>query len=179
MPDKGTHLESKNIVREIAASYQDGSEANSDELTSGSSEVNSDNNSEAKEQRCKNDSFTISSNDCSTKPSKPRKKKSALTADDLKYKKGYQNLEERTKLLGILKSLFKLQLFFMNAIVLIVVLWVALDFSFLRSIDADVLKSIIELLKYYIAAILVELLGGVIFIVHQVFTDKTIDVMDK
>ena len=93
---------------------------------------------------------------------------------ELRVKKGEQNLDERKQLLNILKILFTIQMIFMNAIVLLIILWGGLKLSFLRD-DMEHLEAVIDMTKAYITAILVELLGGIIFIVHNVYSDRSID----
>ena len=61
---------------------------------------------------------------------------------------------------------------FMNVIVLIIVLWVALGFTWINDVSSEILSEISGMTKFYVTAVLAELLGGVIFIVHSVFRDK-------
>lgn len=46
------------------------------------------------------------------------------------------------------------------------------DWNVFRELDADVLRCIFDFTKYYVTAVLVELLGGIIYIVHRVFSDN-------
>lgn len=95
-----------------------------------------------------------------------------VTLRDLALKKQNQNLAERKVLLIILAVLLGLQLLFMNAVVLLIVLWSIFDWKCFRVLDADVLKCILDFTKYYVTAVLVELLGGIIYIVHRVFSER-------
>ena len=95
-----------------------------------------------------------------------------LTSKQLLIKKGNQNLAERKVLLIILAVLLGIQLFFMNAVVLLIILYSIFDWDVFRTLDATVLHSILDFTKYYVTAVLVELLGGIIYIVHRVFTNK-------
>ncbi len=117
-----------------------------------------------------------SQDDVSANHSKKRKKsdkdKPTPTLKELAAKKQNQNLAERKVLLVILAVLLGIQLLFMNAIVLLIVLWSLFDWEFFRELDTDVLKCILDFTKYYVTAVLVELLGGIIYIVHRVFSDK-------
>ena len=112
------------------------------------------------------------------KPSaKQRKQEKQSTKDlptlsELERKKKNQNLEERKILLRILAILLGLQLLFMNAVVLGIVCWSLFDWDFFRDLDVNVLHSILDFTKYYVTAVLVELLSGIIYIVHRVFTNK-------
>ncbi len=99
--------------------------------------------------------------------------------NDLKRQKGKLNLEERKKLLNILKMLFSIQLIFMNVVVLLIVCWCIFEIPFLRTVNQEILTLLVDLSKYYVTAVLVELLGGIIYIVHNVFSDKTIDRLDS
>ena len=126
----------------------------------------------AKPQELLNDNITAVEKE---KRAKTRRKKSPPSFDDLKIKRGIQNLEERARLIKYLFVLFIIQLSVMNFIVFITVLWVALDLPFFKNTDLDTLEIIVNMIKYYITVVLAELLGGIIFIVHQVFSDKTID----
>lgn len=103
---------------------------------------------------------------------KPDKKKSSSSLKGLAIKKQYQKLAERKVLLVILAVLLGIQLFFMNAIVLLIVLWSSIDSEFFRELNAGVLSCILDFTKYYVTAVLVELLGGIIYVVHRVFSDK-------
>lgn len=94
------------------------------------------------------------------------------TFKDIEKKKQNQHLHERKVLLIIMSILLGLQLLFMNLVVLLIVMWCAFDFKCFRGIDANVLSYIFEFSKYYITAVLVELLGGIIYIVHSVFSAK-------
>lgn len=98
-----------------------------------------------------------------------------ITAAALKAQKGIQNLQERLKLFGVLKVLFGIQMVFMNIIVLLIVAGSFLDLPFTNDLSDDTLKILIGFVKYYITAVLVELLGAIVFVVHNVFSDKTID----
>lgn len=117
-----------------------------------------------------------SQDDLSTSRNKNRKKagkdKPTPTLKELAAKKQNQNLVERKILLVILAVLLGIQLFFMNAVVLLIVLWNIFDWEVFRDSDTDVLKYILDFTKYYVTAVLVELLGGIIYIVHRVFSDK-------
>lgn len=72
-----------------------------------------------------------------------------------------------------------MQLFFMNVVVIVIVLWVVLELPFLRAVENNTLTILVDMMKYYITAVLVELLGGIIYIVHNVFSDKTIDKLNS
>lgn len=117
-----------------------------------------------------------SQDDLSTSRNKNRKKtgkdKPTPTLKELAAKKQNQNLAERKILLFILAVLLGIQLLFMNAVVLLIVLWSLFDWEVFRELDTDVLKCILDFTKYYVTAVLVELLGGIIYIVHRVFSDK-------
>ena len=109
---------------------------------------------------------------------KPKKKKGpnnpkTPSARELLRKKEQQKLEERKTLLRILSTLLGIQIFFMNVVVLLIAVWCVFDFDFFREVDANILSGIFDFTKYYVTAVLVELLGGIIFIVHNVFSEKT------
>lgn len=103
---------------------------------------------------------------------KSDKDKPTLTLKEIAAKKQNQNLAERKVLLIILAVLLGIQLLFMNVVVLLIVLWSLFDWECFRELDTDVLKCILDFTKYYVTAVLVELLGGIIYIVHRVFTEK-------
>ncbi len=106
------------------------------------------------------------------KKKKSDKGKPTLTLKEIAAKKQNQNLAERKVLLIILAVLLGIQLLFMNAVVLLIVLWSLFDWECFRELDANVLKCILDFTKYYVTAVLVELLGGIIYIVHRVFSEK-------
>ena len=62
-----------------------------------------------------------------------------------------------------------LQLFFMNLIVAVIVFWVVFDCPKFTTLDTNILGIVLSFLKFYISAVIVELLGGMIYIVHKVF----------
>lgn len=97
---------------------------------------------------------------------------SDISLSDVTKQRRIQNLGERTELLHALKHLFFLQLAVMNLVVGILILWVVFDFSFFNDIHSADLQVCVSFMKYYISAILVELLGGIIFVVHKVFSEK-------
>lgn len=92
---------------------------------------------------------------------------------ELLRKKEQQKLEERKTLLTILSTLLGIQIFFMNVVVLLITVWCVFSFGCFRQVDATILSGIFDFTKYYVTAVLVELLGGIIFIVHNVFSEKT------
>ena len=100
---------------------------------------------------------------------------SPFTYDMLAKKKGEQTLAERKKLLDILHHLFSIQLIAMNIIVFLAIIWCIFDFPYLKSINQDSLNNIVGLIKFYVGAVLAELLSGIIYIVKKVFSDKTIE----
>lgn len=137
---------------------------------------NTNNSGESSTDRSKAPDSDSSQGDHSTNHNKKRKKsdkdKPTLTLKELAVKKQYQNLAERKILLVILAVLLGIQLLFMNAVVLLIVLWSLFDWEVFRELNSDVLKCILDFTKYYVTAVLVELLGGIIYIVHRVFSDK-------
>ncbi len=96
----------------------------------------------------------------------------SLTKEALEIQRDVNNIGEREKLLDWLKIMFCIQMLFMNSIVLIVVIWVVFDIPIFNSLSGAPLKEVIEFIKYYVTAVLAELLGGVIFIVIKVFSYK-------
>ena len=135
------------------------------------------NESDEKPQNSSKELGTDSSqNDLSTNHNKKRKKdgkdKPTPTLKELAAKKKNQNLTERKILLVILAVLLGIQLLFMNAIVLLIIFWSLFDWKCFRALDTNVLKCILDFSKYYVTAVLVELLGGIIYIVHRVFSDN-------
>lgn len=90
----------------------------------------------------------------------------------LKHKKGVQNLQERKTLLILLGVFFAVQLISMNLFVGFLIFWTTCDISWLREMDFELLSIMTSFMKFYISAILVEILGGIIFITHKVYTEK-------
>lgn len=137
---------------------------------------NTNNSDESSTDHSKAGGSDSSQGDHSANHNKKRKKsdkeKPTLTLKELAAKKQYQNLAERKILLAILAVLLGIQLLFMNAVVLLIVLWSLFDWEVFRELNSDVLKCILDFTKYYVTAVLVELLGGIIYIVHRVFSDK-------
>ena len=150
------------------------------ELAEEIADENGSSNAPAPEASPADDPKTEGENSSQDKPTeKPKKKKKisdkdkpALTLKEIALKKQNQNLAERKVLLGILAVLLGIQLLFMNAIVLLVVLWCIFHWECFRELDPDVLSCIFDFTKYYVTAVLVELLGGIVYIVHNVFSQK-------
>lgn len=103
------------------------------------------------------------------------KKTNSLSFDDIKKRQGIQNLTERTRLLNILKTLFAIQLIAMNLLVALVIIWTVFDFTFFNDVNANLLNEVVGFLKFYISAILVELLSAIVYIIHKVFSLKIKD----
>ncbi len=103
----------------------------------------------------------------------------SLSFDELRKKKGIQNLEERSKLLNILKWLFGIQLVFMNLIVALIIIWVIFKCEHFNNVDKEVLGLVVSFVKSYITVVLAELLGGIIYVTHKVFSEKFNDNLTK
>ena len=127
---------------------------------------NSDKNFDSNPEESNTQEETIEDKDIRSSP---------FTYDMLAKKKGEQTLAERKKLLDILRHLFSIQLIAMNIIVFLAIIWCIFDFPYLKSINQDSLNNIVGLIKFYVGAVLAELLSGIIYIVKKVFSDKTIE----
>ncbi len=104
---------------------------------------------------------------------------SSLSFDELRKKKGIQNLQERSKLLSILKWLFGIQLVFMNLIVALIIIWVIFKCEHFNNVDKEILGLVVSFVKSYITVVLAELLGGIIYVTHKVFSEKFSDNLSK
>lgn len=172
--------QSENILAELVGSISEKSAANlanSKEKTN--ENIDNNKNSGLKYNNDETHSSDNDGNSVKEYNGKSQKNKRPVKANDLKAEKGRQNLAERKKLLNILKILFAMQLFFMNIVILLIVGWSALNIGYFKGVDIEILNAIIDLTKYYVTAVLVELLAGIIFIVHNVFKDKTIEQLNK
>ena len=160
------------IVSELAKEIAEENDSAKTQTSSGAN-----NSDESLTDHSKAVDADLSQDDHSANHTKKRKKfdkdKPTPTLKELAAKKQNQNLAERKILLVILAVLLGIQLLFMNAVVLLIVLWSLFDWEFFRELDTDVLKCILDFTKYYVTAVLVELLGGIIYIVHRVFSDKS------
>lgn len=94
------------------------------------------------------------------------------TPEEAGLRRIQQNLSHREKLIKIVGALFFAQMTFMNVIVLAIVLWATLDFPWLNKVSPGILSEISGMTKFYVTAVLAELLTGIIFIVQSVFRDK-------
>lgn len=125
-------------------------------------------------------SHAVQDTDLPSSPRQPEKSKKSApvpnkekpTLKDIAIKRKNQNLEERKTLLKILALLLGIQLIFMNAVVSLIVYWCVFDRKVFHELDANVLACIFDFTKFYVTAVLVELLGGIVYIVHSVFSDK-------
>ena len=103
------------------------------------------------------------------KQGKRKSNKSGITKDSLLAERAKQNISQRKSLLICLIFLLGLRLFFMNLIVAVIVFWVVFDCPKFTTLDTNILGIVLSFLKFYISAVIVELLGGMIYIVHKVF----------
>ncbi len=97
---------------------------------------------------------------------------SLINKDRLLYERAELNIKQQKVLLIGLLILFGLQLLTMNIVVILVVIWSIFDFGFFKNIEHGILVEISNLTKYYVTAVLAELLSGIIFIVYKVFSYK-------
>ena len=93
----------------------------------------------------------------------------------IKERSANQTLDNREELIQVLKRLFRLQLVFMNIVVVIIAIWSVFDIPWFHEIDLHIYDSLCSFLKYYVSAVLVEMLSALIFIIHQVFSKKDYD----
>ena len=67
----------------------------------------------------------------------------------------------------------------MNLIVALIIAWVIFKWDRFNNVDKDVLALVVSFVKSYITVVLAELLGGIIYVTHKVFSEKFSDNFSK
>lgn len=83
-----------------------------------------------------------------------------------------QKQEFKKKILQLVSILTCIQLVFFNLIVAFVIVAFTTKISWIKSLKVDAIVAILDFLKYYIGATVVELLGMLLFIIGYVFSDS-------
>lgn len=76
---------------------------------------------------------------------------------------------QKDQIINIVKWIIGSQLFFMGVIILCVVAYVTINVDWFKHIDYQCLRTITDLLKYYVTATLAEVIGMLFFIVKHLF----------
>lgn len=90
-----------------------------------------------------------------------------------------QKREHRRIILIIVTILIFIQLIFFNVIIGFMLSSIILDNRIFKNIDVATTKLILEFLKYYVSATIVELLGMLLFIIKNVFDWSLKDIINK
>ncbi len=91
--------------------------------------------------------------------------------NNLTIKEEEQKQKFKTIILRLVSVLTCIQLVFFNAIVAYVIIAFTTKISWVKNLKVDVITAILDFLKYYIGATVVELLGMLLFIIRYVFSD--------
>lgn len=91
--------------------------------------------------------------------------------DDEKFKSIAQKRYLRKELNSIIKWALFLQIIFMNILILLLILSQTINFDFFMILEANKLELFVSLLKAYITATIVELIGLLGYIIKKVFQD--------
>ena len=67
----------------------------------------------------------------------------------------------------------------MNLLVALIVMWVIFKCKCFNNLNKDILSLIVSFIKSYITVVLAELLGGIIYVTHKVFSEKFNDNLSK
>lgn len=89
-----------------------------------------------------------------------------------------KNREFKPHILNFICFLLMLQMILTTIIVFIVIISLVVGNNhlwFIYKLDSEVCKSVLDFLKYYISATIVELLGVLYFIVKQIFENNPIE----
>lgn len=82
-----------------------------------------------------------------------------------------QKRKFKRAILWLVSILTFIQLIFFNVVVAFVVASITVEHSFLKELDIKIISEMLDFLKYYIGATIVELLGMLLFIMRYVFSD--------
>ena len=157
------------IVSELAKEIAEENDSTKEKMASDGNN-DGENLADYPEEVNEDSSQDVSKTKSDKKKKKPTKEKPSLSLKALTAKKENQNLAERKILLIILAVLLGVQLIFMNAVVLLIILWGVFDRDSFRELNPDVLRCVLDFTKYYVTAVLVELLSGIIYIITKVFS---------
>lgn len=91
--------------------------------------------------------------------------------DDENFKSIAQKRYLREELNSIIKWTLFLQIIFMNILILLLILSQTINFDFFMILEANKLELFVSLLKAYITATIVELIGLLGYIIKKVFQD--------
>lgn len=171
-PHGDEEIQSADILSEIAGAEESGHLPDNSEVSSGNPDVASENTETTKTSNKILGEIAKETEKRTRRRQEHSWDNPPKTLEEAELRRIQQNLTHREKLIKILRRLFLIQMIFMNVIVLIIVLWVALGFTWLNDVSSEILSEISGMTKFYVTAVLAELLGGVIFIVHSVFRDK-------
>lgn len=90
-----------------------------------------------------------------------------------------QKRKHRKAILIIVTTFIAIQLVFFNIVVGFMLSSITLQFSLFKNIDYKTTELILDFLKYYISASIVELLGMLLFIIKNVFDSSLKDMFIK
>lgn len=80
-----------------------------------------------------------------------------------------QKRSQRTAILVIVSVLIFIQLIFFNMIVAVMLASITMDLSIFKNVGTEIAGLILDFLKFYVSATIVELLGMLLFIIKNVF----------
>lgn len=89
---------------------------------------------------------------------------------EIEEKEEQQKRELREKLFKIIRSLIWAQLIFFDMVVILILLPIIFRFSVFANLNDNTISLLLNFLKYFIGATIVELLGMLLFVVKFVFT---------
>lgn len=89
---------------------------------------------------------------------------------EIRQREEEQKVRLRETLTRLVARFILLQLGVFNFVIVFIVAAVVTNFSFFRILEHKIIQSLFDLLKYYISATIVELLGMLVFILHYVFS---------
>lgn len=89
---------------------------------------------------------------------------------EIEEKEEQQKRELREKLFKIIRALIWAQLIFFDMVVILILLPIIFRFSVFANLNDNTISLLLNFLKYFIGATIVELLGMLLFVVKFVFT---------
>ncbi len=161
---------SKEILKKIFDQIAENADANNEKINSENKEA--DEKDVSLSSVIGESEFLLSSNNDKIEQNIDEPEETLFESIELADVEKQQKIVHRDQLLHILSRLFTIQLVFMNIIVLCVVVWTVFRCKCFNTVESNVLDIVTSFMKYYISAILAELLTAIIYITHKVFSKK-------
>lgn len=95
--------------------------------------------------------------------------------NDIIKEEAKQKLTLRENAFKLISHLIWTQLFFSDIIILVIILGIMLDIPILHKFDFNIFDKLIDFLKYFIGATIVEMLGMLFFVIKFLFSKNALE----